>query len=247
MTPGPAHLLVVDTSIAGVAMGIVRAGDGAGTEPVWRGAHLQAAGSIVAISGLLREGLAACGLPPDGIDGLCVSHGPGSFTGIKIGLAFAYGLVTAWPRPLPVLGVSALEAATRALHAELGGAGPVHLLLPATRTHGFLGTSRGDGVAMSALTDAEPGGSLDALIAGLPPSARLHVCGAWPMAVARLQAAGRSAVETAPSIVSEAAVRGMSETAARAWPKGFGAELPLPRYLRLSTAEEKLAAARTPP
>ena len=41
------------------------------------------------------------------LDAVIVNHGPGSFTGIRIGIAFALGLVT--PFKIPLYGVSSLE------------------------------------------------------------------------------------------------------------------------------------------
>lgn len=50
---------------------------------------------------------------------IAVSHGPGSFTGVRIGVSAAKGL--AWARELPCLGVSTLEAMAAPL-AHLEGA-----------------------------------------------------------------------------------------------------------------------------
>lgn len=47
-------------------------------------------------------------LKMDGIDLLAVSHGPGSFTGLRIGVSLVKGL--AFQRDLPCIGVSTLEA-----------------------------------------------------------------------------------------------------------------------------------------
>ncbi len=52
--------------------------------------------------------LAALGLEPRGLDCVAVAHGPGSFTGIRIGVSAAIGL--AWGADLPACGVSTLEA-----------------------------------------------------------------------------------------------------------------------------------------
>ena len=51
------------------------------------------------------------------IDLIAVAHGPGSFTGIRIGISAALGL--AWGADIPVIGVSTLEA--MAYQTEAGG------------------------------------------------------------------------------------------------------------------------------
>jgi len=48
------------------------------------------------------------GIQVSGIDLIAVSHGPGSFTGVRIGVSAAKGL--AWGAGIPVCGVSTLEA-----------------------------------------------------------------------------------------------------------------------------------------
>lgn len=52
--------------------------------------------------------LSAAGLTPDDIGLVAVAHGPGSFTGLRIGVSAAKGL--AWAKELPCVGVSTLEA-----------------------------------------------------------------------------------------------------------------------------------------
>lgn len=49
-----------------------------------------------------------CGVGLEEIDLIAVANGPGSFTGLRIGIATAKGL--AWPGEIPCLGVSTLEA-----------------------------------------------------------------------------------------------------------------------------------------
>ncbi len=56
---------------------------------------------------LIAELLASCGVAPTALDGVAVTIGPGSFTGLRIGLATAQAL--AWP-DLPCVGVSTLHA-----------------------------------------------------------------------------------------------------------------------------------------
>jgi tRNA threonylcarbamoyladenosine biosynthesis protein TsaB len=52
--------------------------------------------------------IANCDLTPRDVDAVAVADGPGSFTGIRIGVAAAKGF--AWGRELPLYGVSTLEA-----------------------------------------------------------------------------------------------------------------------------------------
>ena len=55
--------------------------------------------------------LSAAGLRVQDMDLLAAANGPGSFTGVRIGVAAAKGL--AWARQLPCYGVSTLEAMVR--------------------------------------------------------------------------------------------------------------------------------------
>ncbi len=52
--------------------------------------------------------LDACGKTPQQVDAVAVAAGPGSFTGVRIGVAAAKGF--AWGKELPCYGVSTLEA-----------------------------------------------------------------------------------------------------------------------------------------
>jgi tRNA threonylcarbamoyladenosine biosynthesis protein TsaB len=57
----------------------------------------------------IKSALNTANLSLSAIDGIAVDIGPGSYTGIRIGIATAKGL--AFPENIPVLGVSSLEAA----------------------------------------------------------------------------------------------------------------------------------------
>ena len=52
--------------------------------------------------------LQSCELTPQDVEAVAVAMGPGSFTGVRIGMAAAKGF--AWGRELPLFGVSTLEA-----------------------------------------------------------------------------------------------------------------------------------------
>ncbi len=62
----------------------------------------------VTLMPLLDGMLRSAGLTLDDIEAVAVAHGPGSFTGIRIGVSAAKGL--AWAKALPCCGVSTLAA-----------------------------------------------------------------------------------------------------------------------------------------
>lgn len=67
--------------------------------------------------------LKTCGHTPQQVQAVAVAAGPGSFTGIRIGVAAAKGF--AWGAELPCYGVSTLEAMARALGVHDGYVLPV--------------------------------------------------------------------------------------------------------------------------
>lgn len=70
-------------------------------EPMTRG-HQERIGVLA------REAMAEVGVPFADLDRIGVTVGPGSFTGLRVGLAFAKGLATALS--IPCVGVTTLEA-----------------------------------------------------------------------------------------------------------------------------------------
>ena len=62
-------------------------------------------------------------MTPGDVDAVAVAHGPGSFTGVRIGVAAAKGF--AWGREIPCCGVSTLEAMAAGLGVWEGYVCPV--------------------------------------------------------------------------------------------------------------------------
>ena len=80
------------------------------------------------LGGLVRDVVAEAGVAFEGLDRIGVTVGPGSFTGLRVGLAFAQGLGAALDRP--VVGVSTLDGLAASLdRAET----PVAALIDARR------------------------------------------------------------------------------------------------------------------
>jgi tRNA threonylcarbamoyladenosine biosynthesis protein TsaB len=60
------------------------------------------------LTGLIRQVIQVAGMTLDEIDGFAVTRGPGSFTGLRIGISTVKGLAAASGRPL--VGISSLES-----------------------------------------------------------------------------------------------------------------------------------------
>jgi tRNA threonylcarbamoyladenosine biosynthesis protein TsaB len=95
--------------------------------------HEQANSHAERLLPLLEQLLAEAGWPKSSLDRLSVGVGPGSFTGLRAGIALAEGLSVGLDRPL--WGVGSLLAMARGAFAE--HAGPCCALLDARRSELF--------------------------------------------------------------------------------------------------------------
>lgn len=189
--------LAFDTCLAACSAAVVEDGRVLATrgDPMLRG-HQERLAPLVA------EVMAEAGLSFDRLDRVGVTVGPGSFTGLRVGLAFAKGLGAALS--IPVVGVGLLEALAEPLAAA---SGPVFAVLDAKRGQVYL-QAFADGAALMAPDALELGvaqarlaelaghgratliGSGAPLLAEILPGARVIAADhADPAAVARLAAA----------------------------------------------------------
>ncbi|QJE74377.1 tRNA (adenosine(37)-N6)-threonylcarbamoyltransferase complex dimerization subunit type 1 TsaB [Aerophototrophica crusticola] len=102
--------LGIDTATSACACAVWSAGEG---RALAVRAEAMTRGQAERLIPLVQETLAAAGLGFDAIGRYAAVVGPGTFTGLRIGLAAARGLALAADRPL--LGVTSLEAAARGL------------------------------------------------------------------------------------------------------------------------------------
>lgn len=94
-------LLALDTSTDRAAIGLK---NGASfTELAWPAGRSQTTSLLMAIDWLLDMN----GLSTDDLEAIAVASGPGTFTGLRVGLSLAKGLVLA--RDLPLIGIPTLE------------------------------------------------------------------------------------------------------------------------------------------
>lgn len=120
------RLMVVDTALGLCTVGVF---DVAGTDVRRLGLRSEpmVKGHSERIAGFARDAAMEAGVAFTDLDRIGVTVGPGSFTGLRVGLAFAQGLAAALDRP--VVGISALDA----LAASVGEARTVAALIDARR------------------------------------------------------------------------------------------------------------------
>jgi tRNA threonylcarbamoyladenosine biosynthesis protein TsaB len=192
----PSCILAVDTCLGASSVAIldgetVRA---ARSEPMTRG-HQER------IAVLAREVAAEAGVKFADLTRIAVTVGPGSFTGLRVGLSFAKGLATALS--IPCVGINTLEA----LATTANAAGFVAGVLDAKMGQVYLQVFDGGkalmapdalevGVAAARLAELYSGGSATLVGSGaplvadvLPDATVLTPAYADPVAVARLAAA----------------------------------------------------------
>ena len=184
-------------------------------------------GHATRLLGLVDEALAAVGLELNELDRLGVGVGPGSFTGLRIGIATARALAQA--ADLPLAGVSTLDALAAAAADELEPGRAVLAVIDAGRGEGFAAGFR-DGRALAAAAALGPDG-LAALAATL--EAPVAVGGGAVRFQAQLRAAG-AAVPPAESPLHRPDGRHLCRLAAAA--ETADRDAVLPQYVRAPDA-----------
>jgi len=228
---GAPLLLAVETATAAPSVALWR-GDSLLGERAADPGRATAEVLLPAIDALLAQARLALAA----VEGFAVSIGPGSFTGLRIGVATVKGLAFGTGRR--AVAVSTLAA----LAAHARGPGPVAAVLDARR-----GEIYAAGFARGVPADwlAEGVIAIDELAARLPPGTRV-VGDAAPLCAEALRGAD---VELAPPPYPETTAHHVAALAARAWPRGgaVAAGDLAPRYLRRAEAEVKRTGLRFEP
>ena len=143
------------------------------------GSHTRPSGHEAILPVMARDVMDEAGTDPAGIDLVAVTVGPGSFTGIRAGLALAHGIGLGLG--VPVIGVTIGEAIAEAF-PQLGDRA-LWIVTDSRRGYIFL---EHDGEIVSLAVDALP-----------PPARKVAIAGgAAPRIAARLAAAGANVMLT---------------------------------------------------
>ena len=101
------RVLVIDTALGLCTAGVFDV-EGATAGAVGLRSDIMVRGHSERLAGMVRDAVIEAGGGFGGLDRIGVTVGPGSFTGLRVGLAFAHGLGAALGRP--VVGLSSLDA-----------------------------------------------------------------------------------------------------------------------------------------
>ena len=111
------HILAFDTCLDGVSVAVARA-DPAGTRVLWEASERRRVGHAERLMPMIIAALAGAGVGFADLGRIAATCGPGSFTGVRTGIAAARALALAIG--CPAVGVGCLAAIACGARAELG-------------------------------------------------------------------------------------------------------------------------------
>jgi tRNA threonylcarbamoyladenosine biosynthesis protein TsaB len=134
-------ILAIDTALEACAVALLDTETNA-----LRGHESQAMarGHAEALMPMVERVMKASGIPFTALDRIAVTVGPGSFTGLRVGISAARGLGLAAEKP--VVGVTTLSAYAAPYLTESGG--PIISLIDARHDYVYMQAVAGDGAAL---------------------------------------------------------------------------------------------------
>ncbi|MBO0661354.1 tRNA (adenosine(37)-N6)-threonylcarbamoyltransferase complex dimerization subunit type 1 TsaB [Jiella sp. MQZ9-1] len=224
----PSLILAIDTAFSRCTAALFDPrGDGrllAAAEPEIGKGHAER------LTGVIDSVLAEAGVAYGDLARIVVTTGPGSFTGVRVGVAAARGLALALA--VPAIGVSTLDALAA---CALGGskaqnpAAPVLAVLDARRDEVYAALYAADGAMISAAAALAPE-ALGDVVAACPAATPLILVGTGAK-IAADQLAAR------PTTIEQDSDRIDPETLARLGATTIPGEPPRPLYLRGADAK----------
>lgn len=228
--------LIIDTSIHGAAVGLLTSGVNPG-QLIFSEVSNEVMDSARQLPLMVARGLQHVGATVGDVSRLIVSQGPGSFTGIRVGLAYAYGLFLGFEsessHETGIAGVSSL--AELAKHISVSHAVDLALFLPATKTGGYAAFCEGGKARLIAVDTMKP-----ETIEGAPKM--WVIIGSWEaLGLLALQKNAIIKETIEPKLAAQMALAAIAGVVNSGSIVGHSTEMPNAIYLRKSTVEEKAA------
>lgn len=126
------RILGLETSTAVCSVGLFRDGE-PGIERSVRESHIHSEKLLTLVQEVLHSG----GITMQHVDAIAISIGPGSFTGLRIGLSTAKGLSFALDKPM--VAVSTFEAIAEAARQKHHATGSILVLIDAKKDEWYAG------------------------------------------------------------------------------------------------------------
>ena len=174
------HILAFDTALDACSVALL---DSARDQISAHRQALMRTGQAEALPGMIKAALAEAGLCFKDLDAIAVTTGPGTFTGVRIGLAMARGLALALD--IPAVGITSLEAVAHGAAAGPNAAGTnaLAVVFDARRSEVYAQMFAGDArplgnpqlIAVSALPGLLPKGQVE--VAGSGTNIALGLAG----------------------------------------------------------------------
>ena len=170
-------ILAIDTALDACAAGVLDTEAGA---MIAQESQAMKRGHAEALMPLLARVIKQAGIAFSALDRIAVTTGPGSFTGLRVGLSAARGIALAAAKP--VVGLTTLSAYA-APHVSEHGAHPILSAIDARHDHVYMQVVSGNGATLLRPRVASMAEALDATQFGTPllvGNAAKLIADRWP-------------------------------------------------------------------
>ena len=228
--------LLIDTSIFGAGMAVLD-----NKQPfnrLWHATIAKKNASASLLTSLWQKASVELKIQGKDIKKIAISTGPGSFTGIKVGLSWTYGFAAGDTKIL-WSELSALASASNELYKRKTTAKTV-ICVPTTKTHGFIAYKNGDeSKASCSLINTKDMLTSFGPFTNLTENAGVYWAGDWPLLQSQCPSLGvfqeALPMEQLLNLGIEGMISGIQNNDIT-----WSNKIPSPNYMRLSTAEENL-------
>jgi tRNA threonylcarbamoyladenosine biosynthesis protein TsaB len=224
-------ILAIDTALEACAVALL---DADTTALRAQETQAMARGHAEALMPMIERVMKAADTPFTALDRIAVTVGPGSFTGLRVGISAARGLGLAADKP--VVGVTTLSALAAPFLSE--GGGPIISLIDARHDHVYVQVVGGDGAALVRPHVAKVADVFAHASFGAPRlvgNAAQLVADRWPADLVQ------------PESVAQQSAADISWVAWLGVAANPSASKPRPLYLRAVDAKPQVAAASAQP